>query len=43
MLAAAAMFIADVGTGIGFPRVAVGIALTVILEANRRRHQAPAH
>jgi hypothetical protein len=42
MLAGAAMLIADLGPGIGLPLVAVGIAITAILEANRRWTQGPA-
>jgi H+/Cl- antiporter ClcA len=43
MLAGAVILIADVGAGIGFPLVAVGAALTAIVETNRRRHRGPAH
>jgi hypothetical protein len=43
MLGGAAILIADVGAGIGFPLVAVGIALTAVLATNRRSHHGSAH
>ena len=43
MLAGAAILIADVEAGLGFPLVAVGLVLTALLAATKRRRGKPAH
>lgn len=43
MLAGAVMLIADVTPGLAFAIITVGIAITVILQRDKRRRHGPAH
>ena len=43
MLGGVVMIFTDVSTEIAFPAIVVGIALTVIVEAEKRLHPRPSH
>jgi hypothetical protein len=43
MLGGVVMIFTDVSTGIAFPAIAVGIALTLIVAAEKRRHPTATH
>jgi hypothetical protein len=43
MLAGAAMLVAEPGGAVAFALVAIGIALTVVVEADRRRRRGATH
>ena len=43
MLGGVVMIFTDVSTGIAFPVIALGIALTAVVEVEKRRHPRTSH